>query len=219
MTRDFGVVGDELLRRTLVRVAGFYDARSIGRVGGQGYRMSTRLSDLVACLERLVRARVLAVGESRFVDVGCGDGRVNVLLGYLTQVSVGLEIDSSALAVHEELRRELAAGLAAEGLLPLPDNVHLLAGDATDTQSYAPLYRSHGLRLADFDLFFNFLTLHDECAALVVEHARAGAHFVLYGADRCWPAYAGLDLIEEATSRRHQLAVYRKGDHGSETHL
>ncbi len=203
-------ISDTSLRLTLRRVAEIYDARSVGRVGGQGYRMSTRLTDIVSASERLIREGVLVAGETRFLDVGCGDGRVNVLLGYLTSISVGIELDELTIEEHGQHLRELTAVLAAEGLLPPPGNIHLLSGDATCMGSYLPGLQELGLSLADFDLFFNFLTLHEECAALVADHARSGAHFILYGADRVLPAYDGLCLVETATSREARIAVYRK---------
>ena len=78
------------MRQILQAVAGFYDRRKVGDVGFLGFRRSTDLTRLVACLDRLIEQEILIPGKSLFLDMGCADGRVNVLLSYLVKVSVGI---------------------------------------------------------------------------------------------------------------------------------
>ena len=66
------------------------------------------------------RALLRAV-ESRFyqdlelarplLDLGCGDGRVNVWMSYLAQVSIGVELDEWTLEEHTGLSGALKAEL------------------------------------------------------------------------------------------------------------
>ena len=75
---------------------------------------------------------------------------------------------------------------------------------------HGEIRQTTGLGFADFDLFFTFLTLHDEIAPRIAAEAKAGAILMVYGLDNILPRYDGLTLLEEASSREHKLALYRK---------
>ncbi len=66
------------------------------------------------------------------MDLGCADGRVNLLLSYLTKLSVGIELDEWTLDEYGPLRDELAKTLEGNGFIPPPDNIFLYHGDSTD---------------------------------------------------------------------------------------
>jgi hypothetical protein len=198
------------LRTTLEAVAAFYDARQVGETGGLGFRWTTRLSAILACLDSWLDGGIVVPHQSRFLDIGCGDGRVNVLFSYLTRASVGIEIDEWTLDEYLPLRRQLDQELDQQGL-PVPeDNIVLLHGDSLDPAVHDGMEAAAATAFADVDLFFTFLTLHDELAPRIAADAKDGAVFIVYGLDNILPRYDGLTLLEEASSLGHQLVLYRK---------
>ncbi len=106
---------NEDLQKTLEQVAGFYDRRKVGHVGPLGFRRSTDLAKILACLDQLKEEEILLPGESTFMDLGCADGRVNVFLSYLTKISVGIELDDWILDDYAPLRAELDTTLEQGG--------------------------------------------------------------------------------------------------------
>jgi len=197
-------------REALRRVACFYDSRKVGDVGALGFRRSSDLSVLMKGLERLLQAQILVPGESLFLDLGCADGRVNVLLSYLVQQSVGVELDSWTLDEYGPLKAELAGELRAARLPRPPDNIHLFNGDSTDPRMHREILRRTGLGLKDFDLFYTYLIMHEEFADLIARKARKGAVFLVYGLDRIMPSYVGLRLLNDLSPLQGMLGVYVK---------
>jgi hypothetical protein len=61
----------------------------------------------LTCTERLIGEKIINPGQSAFLDLGCADGRVNLFLGGLTRLSVGIELDEWTLDEYEPLRTEL----------------------------------------------------------------------------------------------------------------
>ncbi len=84
---------NEHLRKTLQKVANFYDQQKVGHVGPLGFRRSTDLMTLFACMDRLLEEEIIIPDRSIFLDLGCADGRVNVFLSYLVKFSIGIELD------------------------------------------------------------------------------------------------------------------------------
>lgn len=201
---------DEEFRREIEAVAGFYDARLVGDLGPLGFRRTTELGKLLPCLPALVSIGILVPGRSHFLDLGCGDGRVNVLMSYLTRISLGVEIEDWTLEEHGELRKQLGAALAGDGLRPVPGNIHLFCGDATDWATHDAIRRATGIAFADVDVFYTFLTAHEEFAKLIVARGKPGCTFLVYGMNRIFPRYDGLELIESLSPLGDVLAVYRK---------
>jgi hypothetical protein len=198
------------LQVTLNRVASFYDARKVGDVGNLGFRRSTHLGALLSSLDVLFREQALVPGRTRFLDLGCADGRVNVLLSYLVETSVGVEIDEWILEDYEPLRTSLLDQLAKEGLPLPPDNIHLFLGDSTDGGVHENIRRSTDLPFHRFDLFYTYLTMYQEFAQLVAEQARRGSHFLIYGLDIILPELPGLNLVRDPCLTESKLALYRK---------
>ncbi len=123
---------DEEIRKTLLTVARFYDMRKVGDGGPLGFRRSSDLIKLVACLDRLIDQGIFVPGESLFLDMGCADGRVNVLLGYLVAKSIGVELDEWTLDEYIPLRRELETTLKKDHLALPPDNIFLFHGNSIE---------------------------------------------------------------------------------------
>lgn len=199
------------LRQTLAAAARFYDARKKGNVGPLGFRRSTDLIRLLACLDPLVKAGILRPGHSTFLDLGAADGRVNVFMSYLTRVSVGVELDEWTLDEYAPLRAALEAALGMADLLAPPHNVYLLQGDSTDEEVHQQIARTTGVDFQDVDLFYTYLTMHEEFAALVAQKARRGSIFMVYGMDKILPRYPGLRLLDHLSPLNGILALYEKG--------
>lgn len=194
----------------LALVAGFYDRRKVGDAGPLGFRRSTDLGLLTACLPRLLEEGIVAPGGSRFLDLGAADGRVNVLMSYLARVSVGVELDEWTLDEHQSLFHEVSERLRAKRLPLPPRNLYLFQGDSTDPGVHEKILRETGLRFEDFDLFYTYLVMQEEFARMIVERARPGAVFMVYGLGPILPRFEGLKLLEPLSPLEGVLALYRK---------
>jgi hypothetical protein len=200
---------DQVTKSTLVEVARFYDRRKVGDVGSLGFRRSSDLAKLVACLDWMVERRVLVPQSSSFLDLGCADGRVNVLLSYLVKRSVGIEIDEWTLEEYEPLRKSLDSALAQDQLLLPPENISLYLGDSTDESLHQRIDHETGLGFEDFDLYYTYLTMQEEFAELISEKARPGAVFMVYGLATILPRFPGFRLLTP-TPLEGILALYEK---------
>jgi hypothetical protein len=201
---------NENLKKSLSRVAQFYDKRKVGDVGPLGFRRSTDLKKLLACLDPLLDEKIIVPGETRFLDLGCADGRVNVFLSYLMKVSVGVELDDWTLDEYGSLKSELDGRLEKEGFLSPPGNIALFHGDSTNPTVHGIIARETGNEFKDFDIFYTYLVMHEEFAGLIAEKARKGSFFIVYGLHKILPSYQGLRLLDHISPMEDILAVYRK---------
>ena len=201
---------EDPLKRTLEAVSEFFDQRKVGNVGPLGFRRSTDLKILLACLDRLLDEKILIPGKSRFMDLGCADGRVNLLLSYLTMISVGIELDEWTLDEYNPLRNDLVTTLGKNGFSPPPDNVFLYHGDSTDENVHHRVQVETGAGISDFDLFYTYLVMHEEFAGFLKDLAKEGAIFLVYGLNKIMPTYPGFRLLKELSPVEGILAVYRK---------
>ena len=201
---------EDRLKRTLEAVSLFFDQRKVGNVGPLGFRRSTDLNILLVCLERLLDEGMLIPGESRFMDLGCADGRVNLLAGYLTKISVGIELDEWTLDEYGPLRDEMTKTLGGNGFIPPPENVFLYHGDSTDEDIHRRVENETGVGIGEFDFFYTYLVMHEEFAGFLKSRAKEGALFLVYGLNKIMPAYPGFRLIKELSPMEGILAVYRK---------
>jgi SAM-dependent methyltransferase len=201
---------DDHLKRSLMKTALFFDHRKVGDVGALGFRRSSDLLILVNCLERLIGERILLPGKTRFLDLGCADGRVNILLSYFSKLSVGIELDEWTVEECAPLRSKLEEALKEEDLLLPPRNIFLFQGDSTDEKVHREIERVTGVAFEEFDLFYTYLVMHEEFAALIRDRAKKGAYFMVYGLDKILPRYEGLRLIHPLSPLEGILAVYEK---------
>ena len=200
---------EEILKRSLLTVARFYHQRKVGDLSSLGFRRSSDLSKLLACLPWMLGQGLLIPRSSSFLDLGCADGRVNVILSYLVKKSVGIEIDEWTLEEYEPLRKVLDSTLSDAGLPPPPSNISLYLGDSTNESLHQRIKRETGLGFEDFDLYYTYLTMQEEFAELIGKKARPGAVFMVYGLATILPRFPGLRLITPAPLEGI-LALYEK---------
>lgn len=191
-------------------MARFYDGKKVGDIGPLGFRRSTDLVRLKECMDRLLDLKILIQGRSTFLDMGCADGRVNVLFSYLVKRSIGIELDEWTLEEYAPLKRELEIVLKRNDLLFPPDNISLFHGDSVDEGLHESIRKRTGVGFDDFDLFYTYLTMHDEFADLIVRKAKIGAVFMIYGLDKVMPRYRGLELLTPDEPLNGILALYKK---------
>ena len=201
---------DRDIEKSLLRAARFYDGKKVGDTGPLGFRRSTDLMKLKECIDRLLEENILVPGKSLFLDMGCGDGRVNVLFSYLARKSIGIEIDECTLEEYIPLKKKLLTVLRADGLMPPPENIFLFQGDSRDAGLYQSIQRQTSVGFEDFDLFYTYLTLQDEFAEFIAQRAKAGAVFMVYGLDKIIPRHRDLMLLTPDEPLNGILALYQK---------
>jgi len=201
---------DDGTKNSLIKLSQFFDARQVGDVGPLGFRRSTNLTTLLVCVERLVAENIIMLDRSAFLDLGCADGRVNLFFSYLMRVSVGVELDEWTLDEYAPLKQELEESLRDAGVGLPNENVYLFQGDATDEAVHGQIVHETGLDLADFDLFYTYLIMHEEFAHMLAEKAKKGAVYMVYGLHKIMPRYPGFRLMKELSPMKGVLALYEK---------
>jgi hypothetical protein len=198
------------LEHTLLQVVEFYDSRKVGDVGHLGFRRSSDLSKVLSCLKTMIDHGLSRPGEALFLDMGCADGRVNVLLSYLAKTSVGIELDEWTLDDYGPLRRELDVLLAEKELLLPPKNIFLFHGDSMDESLHDRIHRETGIPFNKFNVFYTYLTMMEEFAKLIARKAESGALFMVYGLEKILPRFTGLRLLTPDRPVEGILALYQK---------
>jgi len=204
------VESEETVERTLLHVAEFYDRRKVGDVGHLGFRRSSDLSKVLSCLKTMIGQGLFVPADALFLDMGCGDGRVNVLLSYLANKSIGIELDEWTLDDSRPLRQELDSLLAERGLLLPRKNIFLYHGDSIDESLHDRIHQETGVRFDQFDLYYTYLTMQEEFADLILRKAKPGAVFMVYGLEKIIPRFAGLRLLTAERPLEGIIALYQK---------
>jgi len=204
------VGSEEILERTLLQVVEFYDRRKIGDVGHLGFRRSSDLSKVLSCLKTMIGQGLFAPAEALFLDMGCADGRVNVLMSYLAKASIGIELDEWTLDDYGPLRKDLDALLAEKGLRLPQKNIFLYHGDSMDESLHDRIQHETSVPLDQVDLFYTYLTMQVEFAELIARKARPGALFMVYGLEKIIPRFPGLRLLTPEGPLEGLIALYRK---------
>jgi len=204
------VESQEMVEQTLLQVVEFYDRRKIGDVGHLGFRRSSDLSKVLSCLKTMIGQGLFAPAEALFLDMGCADGRVNVLMSYLAKASIGIELDEWTLDDYEPLRKDLDALLAEKGLRLPQKNIFLYHGDSMDESLHDRIQHETSVPLDQVDLFYTYLTMQVEFAELIARKARPGALFMVYGLEKIIPRFPGLRLLTPERPLEGIIALYRK---------
>lgn len=198
------------IRPSMKYVAKFFDSRKVGHVGPLGFRRSTDLSRLLAGLEELIDKNILKPFALNFFDMGCGDGRVNILLSYICNKSIGVEIDGWTIEEYSILKPDLEKYLSEHKSTMPPDNIYLFEGDALDAKLHGNIFEETGIAFEKIDLFYTYLTMHEEFADLISRKAKPGALFMVYGLEKIMPRYDKLEILTPHTPIEGILALYRK---------
>jgi len=197
-------------KEAMHKVAGFFDNRKVGNTGPLGFRRSSDLERLLAGIEELQKKKILGSSGLNFLDMGCGDGRVNILLSYIANKSIGIELDEWTLDDYSRLKEEMEKELNRFQLPLPPDNIHLFEGDSLAPDLHEKVLLKTRVAIENIDLFYTYLTMHDEIGELVSRRAKSGALFMVYGLEKIIPRYKGLELLTPERSLEGILAVYRK---------
>lgn len=201
----------ERLNQTMTLIADFFDGCRYGYEGVEGYRKSTDLFKLVRGLEELEALGLLDSRHSVFADLGCADGRVNLLMSYFVRLSLGIELDPEILAEYGPRKTEVESRLRRAGLELPPANLALFQGSSLAPETYAEIHAQHGISFADIDLFYTYITLHDLFAEKIAADAKPGALYLVYGFNRILPRYDHLEVMIPDLGSQGIAALYRKG--------
>jgi SAM-dependent methyltransferase len=197
-------------KAAMLKAADFFDSKKVGNIGPLGFRRSSDLKRVLSGIEKLKPYNTPGLSGLNFLDMGCGDGRVNILLSYITEKSIGIELDEWTLDDYSPLKEELERALINLKLPLPPDNIHLFEGDSLDPDLHDRVFHKTGVTIEDIDLFYTYLTMHEEIADLITQRAKSGALFMVYGLEKIMPRYDGLELITPEKPLEGILAVYRK---------
>jgi hypothetical protein len=201
---------DDRLSRTLALIGSFYDACKVGCQGNEGYRKSTDLRKFAECIGELLSEGFIDPNRTVFTDLGCADGRVNVMMSYVVRTSIGIEIDPDILSEYEPHKKALLGQIEKESLDPPHDNIHLFQGSSLDDSVYRGIYDETGLRFEDTDLFYTYITLHDVFAEKICREAPDGALYLVYGFHKVLPSYEGLDVLIPDVGGQQIAALFVK---------
>ncbi len=200
------------LRKTVDLIARYYDGCKVGHVGHEGYRKSTDLAKFGKCIDELLALGYIEPQHTTFLDLGCADGRVNVLMSYFVKRSVGIEIDPEILAEYSQRRKELTLKLQHSNLLQPIDNISLFQGNSLEAATYDLIESSIGVRFERIDLFYTYITLHDLFAAKIAEEGKQKALYLVYGFNRILPRYQGLEILIPDVASQGIVSLYGKGE-------
>lgn len=201
---------DLRLAETIMFIASYYDSRKYGYEGFEGYRKSADLRKFAFIVEELRRLNLIHVDRTVFLDLGCADGRVNVMLSYFVRRSVGIEIDPLILDEYEPRKQALTRELERKDLLVPPANIRLFVGSSLERLTYDRIAEQTGIHFKDVDLFYTYITLHDLFGEMIASKARNGALFLLYGFHKVLPRYDGLDILIPDVGCQSIATLYRK---------
>ena len=199
------------LSKTVDLIARYYDGCKVGYVGHEGYRKSTDLVKFARCIDELLRLDFIAPSRTLFMDLGCADGRVNVLMSYFVKLSIGLEIDPEILAEYNPKKEELRHQLRRANLIQPNNNIALFQGNSLEAVAYKQIEREVNVRFNQIDLFYTYITLHDLFGAKIAGEAKSKALYLVYGFNKVLPHYQGLKLLIPDLASQGIVALYGKG--------
>ncbi|UCG13876.1 MAG: hypothetical protein JSU72_05235 [Deltaproteobacteria bacterium] len=199
------------LTETLAVIADYYDGCKVGYCGYEGYRKSTDLEKFNRCMDELVALGFIDPNKTVFLDLGCGDGRVNLLMSYFVERSIGIEIDPEILAEYGRRSEDLSRRIQRSNLTLPPSNIFLFPGNSLEDSTYERISESIGLKFVEIDLFYTYITLHDLFAAKIAQEAKQGALYLVYGFSKILPQYQGLEILIPDVASQGIVALYRKG--------
>jgi len=195
---------------TIALITNFYDSVKVGYEGSQGYRKSTDLAKLSECVRELLSLGLIQLHRTVFADLGCADGRVNVLMSYVVGKSIGIEVDADILSEFRPRKEALLTELKKKKLILPPDNIALFQGSSLEASTYQRIVSATGIHLRDVDLFYTYITLHDLFAEKIAKKAKDGALYLVYGFNKILPRYEGLRLLVPDVASQGIATLYVK---------
>jgi hypothetical protein len=201
---------NHLLEQTVSFITEYYNGCKVGYVGHEGYRKSTDLLKFVKCIDELILLGYIKPDSTVFLDLGCADGRVNVLTSYFVKRSIGIEIDRDILAEFGYRQEDLFAKLQKANLILPSDSIAVFHGNSLEDATYERIFKSTGIRFTDIDLFYTYITLHDLFGAKIAEQAKRGALYLVYGFSKILPHYWGLEILLPDVASQGIMALYGK---------
>ena len=202
---------DSRLQQTVATIADYYNGCKVGYVGHEGYRKSTDLAKFGKCIDELVALGYIEPQHTTFLDLGCADGRVNMLMSYFVKRSVGIEIDPEILDEFRPRKGELTHRLKMKDLIQPPDNISLFNGNSLEAATYEHIENTINVRYEEIDLFYTYITLHDLFGARIAQKAKTKALYLVYGFSEILPRYQGLELLISDVASQGIVALYGKG--------
>ncbi|MEM5785981.1 MAG: hypothetical protein AAGU11_01605 [Syntrophobacteraceae bacterium] len=202
--------GDNRLEATIRLISAYFDSCKVGCAGNSGFRKTTDLSKFSACLGELAALGIVNADKTVFADLGCGDGRVNLLAGYYMKLSIGIEIDPEILAEYGPRRADVHSIIEREGGIAPRNNIMLFQGSSLNSRTFEKVREKAGVAIGEVDLFYTYITLHDVFAELIAEHGRPGAYFLVYGFSKVLPRYDNFDLVIPDVGSQGIAALFRK---------
>lgn len=199
------------LSKTVDFIARYYNGCKVGYVGHEGYRKSTDLVKFARCIDELVRLGLIDPKRTLFLDLGCADGRVNVLMSYFVKLSLGIEIDPEILAEYNPRKEELKHKLQRENLIQPIDNITLFPGNSLEAATYEQMESTINVRFEEIDIFYTYITLHDLFGAKIAAKAKPKALYLVYGFNKILPRYQGLELFIPDLASQGIVTLYGKG--------
>jgi SAM-dependent methyltransferase len=200
------------LSKTIDLIAIYYDGCKVGYVGHEGYRKSTDLVKFARCIDELVGLGLIDPNRTLFLDLGCADGRVNVLMSYFVKLSVGIEIDPEILAEYNQRKEEVGDKLREANLMQPVDNITLFRGNSLEAATYEQIENTINLRFEEIDIFYTYITLHDLFGAKIAAEAKPKALYLVYGFNKILPRYQGLELLIPDLASQGIVTLYGKGE-------
>ncbi len=198
------------LRQTVALISDFYNEYKVGYQGCEGYRKSTDLEKLGRCVQTLTHNSFIDARSTVFADLGCADGRVNVLMSYFVKQSLGIEIDQDILEEYMPRKRDLLTRINQAELPLPPENISLFQGSSLDGSTYQNIFNETSVDFADIDLFYTYITLHDLFAEKIVREAKEGACYLVYGFHKVLPRYPGLEIEDADLGGQGIASLYIK---------
>ena len=203
---------DVRLKQTVACIADFYNGCKVGYVGHEGYRKSTDLVKFARCIDELVNLGFIDPNRTLFLDLGCADGRVNVLMSYYVKRSMGIEIDPEILAEYNPRKEELGRKLRRANLIQPIDNITLFRANSLEAATYEQIETTINVRFEEIDIFYTYITLHDLFGAKIAAEAKPKALYLVYGFNKILPRYQGLELLIPDLASQGIVALYGKGE-------
>ncbi len=191
-------------------IARFFHTIRYGYEGHEGYRKSTDLFKMIPCVEDLKNRGLLDPHTTSFLDLGCADGRVNLMMSYFVRNSIGIEIDEEILKEFEPRRAALNRFLKDQKLQPIPETVHLFSGDSLKPQTHEKMKQVSGVPLQEVDLFYTYIILHDLFGEMIAEKAKKGALYLVYGFSQILPSYEGMEILIPDVGSQGIATLYKK---------